>query len=165
MSIPEIEKKNAREIKAFQGKALINMLQYVKKNSRFYQYHFRRHGINTDKIKNLDDLIHIPITRKEDLQSGADDFICVSRDNIIDYITTSGTSGDPVTYAMTDRDLDRLAYNEYLGFRCADCTHDEIFQLMTTIDRRFMAGLGFFFFLKRIKMEHLSVGKWNFGNK
>ena len=76
MSIPEIEKKNAREIKAFQGKALINMLQYVKKNSRFYQYHFRRHGINTDKIKNLDDLIHIPITRKEDLQSGADDFIC-----------------------------------------------------------------------------------------
>src|SRR4030042_6937383 len=116
MSIPEIEKKNAREIKSFQGKALINMLQYVEKNSHFYQNHFRRHGINTDKIKNIDDLIHIPVTRKEDLQSGADDFICVSRDKIIDYLTTSGKSGEPVIYAMTENDLKRLAYNEYLGF-------------------------------------------------
>jgi phenylacetate-CoA ligase len=158
MSIPEIEKKNAREIKSFQGKALINMLQYVKKNSRFYQNHFRRHGINTDKIKNLDDLIHIPITRKEDLQSGADDFICVSRNKIIDYLTTSGTSGEPVIYAMTENDLKRLAYNEYLGFMCADCTRNEVFQLMTTIDRRFMAGMAYFLGSRRLKSGMIRVG-------
>ena len=53
--------------------------------------------------------------------------------------TTSGTMGDPVTFTMTDKDLDRLAYNEYLSLSCAGATEKDTFQLMTTIDRRFMA--------------------------
>ena len=158
MPIPEIEKQSIREIELFQEKALNDLLQYLKGTSRFYQNHFKTHGIEIEKIKHLDDLKHIPPTRKEDLQTKNEDFICVSRNKIIDYITTSGTSGDPVTYAMTDRDLDRLAYNEYLGFRCADCTHDEIFQLMTTIDRRFMAGLAYFLGSRRLKSAMIRVG-------
>jgi phenylacetate-CoA ligase len=158
MPIPKIEKQSAREIKLFQEKALTDLLQYLKRNSGFYQSHFIKHGIKIDKIKNLVDLLKIPPTRKEDLQTRAADFICVNHNKIIDYLTTSGTSGDPVTYAMTENDLKRLAYNEYLGFQCADCTKTEVFQLMTTIDRRFMAGMAYFLGSRRLKSAMIRVG-------
>jgi len=156
--MPGIEKKSVSEIRTFQEKALLNILQYLKIKSRFYQNKFKSNGINIDNIKSLDDLTHVPTTRKEDLQKNADDFMCVNRNQIIDYLTTSGTSGDPVTYAMTEMDLRRLAYNEYLGFRCADCTKNEVFQLMTTIDRRFMAGMAYFLGSRRLKSGMIRVG-------
>ena len=158
MPIPEIEKESAGKIRAFQEKALLNQLQYLRVNSRFYQELFRIHSIDIDKIKTLDDLMLIPVTQKEDLQNNTSDFICVEQNKIIDYLTTSGTSGDPVTYVMTENDLKRLAYNEYLGFRCADCTKNEVFQLMTTIDRRFMAGMAYFLGSRRLRSGMIRVG-------
>jgi phenylacetate-CoA ligase len=158
MPIPEIEKESAGKIRAFQEKALLNQLQYLRVNSRFYQELFRIHSIDIDKIKTLDDLRLIPVTQKEDLQNNTSDFICVEQNKIIDYLTTSGTSGDPVTYVMTENDLKRLAYNEYLGFKCADCTKNEVFQLMTTIDRRFMAGMAYFLGSRRLRSGMIRVG-------
>ena len=158
MPMPEIEKKSAGEIRAFQEKALLNQLQYVRNKSRFYRELFKTHSINIDKVKTLDDLRLIPVTQKEDLQNNTSDFICVEQNKIIDYLTTSGTSGDPVTYVMTENDLRRLAYNEYLGFRCADCTKNEVFQLMTTIDRRFMAGMAYFLGSRRLRSGMIRVG-------
>lgn len=154
----EIESLSAIEIKSYQKKALTNLLQYITKNSRFYIDHFKSNGIKTDRIKTIADLVIIPPTEKEDLQKRSEDFICVKREKIIDYLTTSGTAGNPVTYAMTENDLRRLAYNEYLGFRCADCTSKEIFQLMTTIDRRFMAGMAYFLGSRRLKSAMIRVG-------
>jgi phenylacetate-CoA ligase len=158
MPIPEIEKQSVVQIELFQEKALAETLQYLESKSVFYKNHFRTHEIDLGKIKHLSDLTYIPPTRKEDLQAHGNDFICVSRNKIIDYITTSGTSGDPVTCAATDNDLERLAYNEYLGFLCADCTSNDIFQLMTTIDRRFMAGLAYFLGSRRLQSAMIRVG-------
>ena len=62
-------------------------------------------------------------------------------EKIVDYITTSGTLGDPVTFGCTDHDLDRLAYNEMKSFSCAGLKPGNIVQLMTTLDKRFMADL------------------------
>jgi len=158
MRIPDIERKSTGEIRAFQEKALLYHLHYLKTNSGFYQKLFRSNNIDIDKIKTLSDLRHIPVTQKEDLQNYTRDFICVRQNKIIDYLTTSGTAGDPVAYVMTENDLKRLAYNEYLGFRCADCTKDEVFQLMTTIDRRFMAGMAYFLGSRRLRSGIIRVG-------
>lgn len=158
MPIPEIEKQSLKEIGLFQENALAKLLEYLDRHSVFYKSHFKKHGISLGKIKHLSDLAHIPPTYKEDLQANTSDFICVGRDKIIDYITTSGTSGDPVTCVMTENDLERLAYNEYLGFRCADCTREEVFQLMTTIDRRFMAGLAYFLGSRKLQSAMIRVG-------
>ena len=154
----EIEKKSSADIRSFQEKALVTQLQYLKRKSRFYQNQFKTYGINIDRITSIKDLVHIPPTRKEDLQAAASDFMCVNPNKIIDYLTTSGTSGEPVTYSMTENDLKRLAYNEYLGFLCADCTRNDVFQLMTTIDRRFMAGMAYFLGSRRLKSGMIRVG-------
>lgn len=158
MFIPEIEKKSRREVEAFQSKQLIKLLKYLEDHSVFYRDHFRRNGIDPGKIRSIKDLTAIPPTRKADLQERANDFICVKKDRIIDYLTTSGTSGEPVIYAMTENDMKRLAYNEYLGFSCADCTKKEVFQLMTTIDRRFMAGMAYFLGSRRLRSAIIRVG-------
>jgi phenylacetate-CoA ligase len=158
MHIPEIEKKSEKEISLFQERELKILLNYLEKNSLFYKNHFKRNEIAVEKIRHLKDLEAVPPTRKQDLQANAGDFICVRRDRIIDYLTTSGTAGDPVIYAMTENDLKRLAYNEYLGFSCADCTKTEIFQLMTTIDRRFMAGMAYYLGSRKLKAAMIRVG-------
>lgn len=73
-------------------------------------------------------------------------------------MTTSGTLGDPVTIALTDKDLERLAYNEAISFECAGITKDDILQLMTTVDRRFMAGLAYFLGARQLGAGIIRVG-------
>lgn len=127
-------------------------------NSKFYSDQFKENNIDINSIQTLEDLQKLPFTTKDDLYEQNDDFICVDRRKIVDYITTSGTLGDPVTFAMTDADLDRLAYNEYVSFKCSDGNEDDIYQLMVTLDRRFMAGLAYFLGIKKLGAGMVRVG-------
>jgi len=155
---PEIERSSSEEIKKFQESKLHQQLLYLSANSKFYADLFERNKININSINSIEDLVHIPPTTKEDLQQRNEEFICVPKQSIIDYITTSGTLGDPVTFAMTDKDLDRLAYNEAISFTCADGSPSDIYQLMTTIDRRFMAGLAYFMGIRLMGAGVVRVG-------
>lgn len=152
--VPEIEKQPLEIIKKFQEEKLRQALEYANEKSKYYQSIFQKEKINVKKIKTLEDLRYIPFTRKEDLQLNNQDFICVEKSKIVDYITTSGTLSTPTTFALTDKDLDRLAYNEAISFTCADGKQGDIFQLMTTLDKRFMAGFAYFL---GIRMMHASV--------
>lgn len=156
--IPEIEQKSSEEIKTFQDGKLRELIAYVSQNSPFYKDIFQSNGITTESIKTLEDLQKIPVTTKADLAERNSDFFCVTRNKIIDYITTSGTMGDPVVFAMTDKDLDRLAYNECISFEAAGVTEEDVMQLMTTIDRRFMAGLAYFMGARKLGAGIVRVG-------
>ena len=153
MNIPEIEQSSNDEILKFQNAKLIDLLSYLNKNSAFYQKKFANENINISSIKTISDLQKISLTTKDDLQQYNDDFICVDKSKIVDFVTTSGTLGKPVTFALTDKDLDRLAYNEAISFACAGVSENDVVQLMTTMDRRFMAGLAYFFSVSKTKPE------------
>ncbi|MCT4599879.1 MAG: AMP-binding protein [Marinifilaceae bacterium] len=155
---PEIEFDTKENIKLYQEKELRKALKYLINNSAFYQKMFRNNNINLSDINTVEDLEKIPFTEKKDLQLYNDDFLCVPKNKIIDYITTSGTLGDPVTFAMTDKDLDRLAYNEKISFLCTGTNSDNIVQLMTTLDKRFMAGLAYFLGLRELGAGVIRVG-------
>jgi len=155
---PEIEKKPFSEIREYQNTRLKVLLEYLSINSPFYKELFNKEKIDISKIRTLEDLNVIPVTTKDHLQQNNNDFICVPERKIVDYITTSGTQGDPVTFAMTDRDLDRLAYNEAISFTCADGSPSDIYQLMTTIDRRFMAGIAYFLGIRMMGAGIVRVG-------
>lgn len=146
--IPEIELKSLEDIKSYQNSRLPELMDYLQQSSRFYQRMFLEHKIDIKKIKSTEDLKNLPITTKDDLQNFGHDFLCVNKDKIIDYVTTSGTLGDPITFAMSSKDLDRLTYNEYISFACANTSEKDIYQLMLTLDKRFMAGMAYYLGLK-----------------
>ena len=73
-------------------------------------------------------------------------------------MTTSGTLGEPVTFACTEKDLQRLAYNEKKSFACAGLGPGNVLQLMTTIDKRFMAGLAYFLGIRELGASIIRVG-------
>ena len=115
----DIEFKKPEEIKAFQEGLLHEALVYLKGNSKYYQRMFEKYHIDIEKIRTIEDLQKIPFTEKKDLQLFNDEFLCCPKEKVVDYVTTSGTLGDPVTFGCTDKDLERLAYNEKKSFECA----------------------------------------------
>ncbi|MBC7892622.1 MAG: AMP-binding protein, partial [Sphingobacteriaceae bacterium] len=64
----------------------------------------------------------------------------------------------PVTIALTERDLERLAYNEYASFLCADGSPADVYQLMLTLDRQFMAGMAYYSGLRKLGAGIIRVG-------
>lgn len=150
--------KTALEIEEYQAELLIQQLQYLAVRSPFYKRLFVKNNIDISTIKTLADLPKLPTTCKNDLQVYNEDFLCVPATEIIDYCTTSGTLGSPVTFGLTDQDLDRLATNEMKSFQLAGIQKEDVVQLMTTMDRRFMAGLAYFLGLRKLGAGVIRVG-------
>lgn len=153
-----VEWESPEYIKAFQEEKLRSLIKYLMEKSAYYRRVFAENGIDPSTINTLEDLRRVPLTDKGDLQRYNADFLCVPREMIADYMTTSGTLGDPVVFAATSRDLDRLAYNEKISFECADGHPGEIYQLMTTLDKRFMAGYAYVLGIRSMGASIVRVG-------
>ena len=154
----DIEFRTPDEIKAFQEDLLHQALAYLKDNSKYYQRMFSSYGIDIGKIRHIEDLVKIPFTEKKDLQLFGDEFLCCPKSRIIDFVTTSGTLGEPVTFGCTEKDLQRLALNEKKSFECAGVRPGDRVQLMTTLDKRFMAGMAYFLGLRELGAGVIRVG-------
>lgn len=155
---PSIEKADIQEIKKFQEEKLRELLIYLQDRSPFYQRLFKNNSIKINDIRTLEDLQRIPVTTKDDLQQYNHDFFCITPDKIVDYSTTSGTLGDPVTFGLSDNDLERLSYNEAISFACAGIKKGDVVQMITTIDKRFMAGLAYFLGLRKMGASVVRMG-------
>lgn len=158
MHIPDIELRSSSEIKRYQEGRLPGLMAYLNAHSGYYRSLFEAHHIDISSITSLEALQQIPVTTKDALQHQTEDFLCVPSSRIIDYVTTSGTLGKPVSFAMSDNDLERLAYNEYISFVCANTSSEDIFQLMVTMDKRFMAGMAYFLGLRKLGAGIIRTG-------
>lgn len=158
MSIPKLELRPLSEQREYQDQKLTELLAYVELKSPHYKALFQKEKISIDKIKGVEDLRNLPFTEKEDLQLHNDNFFCVDKSRIIDYVTTSGTLGEPIIIGLTENDLKRLEYNEYLSLVCANGSAEDIYQIITTLDRRFMAGLAYYMGVRRMGAGAIRVG-------
>lgn len=158
MLIEPHDKSLAGQETQIQEHKLQELLQYVSRHSPFYKELFAKNQIEIKNIKNIADLSRIPPTYKEDLQRHNNDFLCVPAEKVVEYTSTSGTLGSPVTIALTENDLNRLAYNEYNSFSCADGTKDDIYQLMLTLDRQFMAGIAYYLGIRKLGAGVIRLG-------
>lgn len=143
---------------------VVNAIHYAVKHAPFYQKQFSAHSLEeltTESFRTL------PFTTKEDLSQNNRDFLCVPSDQIAEYVTTSGTSGKPVTIYLTKNDLRRLAKNEKESFELTGAKAGDLFQLMTTIDKQFMAGLAYYLGVQELNAGMIRIGpgvpalQWN----
>jgi phenylacetate-CoA ligase len=156
--IPEIERKSLQEQADLQFLKLKDMLNYIQHNSIFYKRLFGDNNIDLSTINTLEGLQHLPTTDKQDIQNNNWDFLCVPCEKISEYTATSGTLGTPVFIALTHNDQQRLAYNEFLSFHCMEADEKDIFQLMLTLDRQFMAGTAYYAGLGKIGATVIRTG-------
>ncbi|WP_300437628.1 phenylacetate--CoA ligase family protein [Christiangramia sp.] len=150
--------KNSAHLKAEQWRLFKKQLEYISQNSPYYKRIFKQYSISLEEINSPDDLYKIPVTTKEELQQFNKDFIAVPEDDIIDFVTTSGTLGNPVNFALNEADLNRLAENEYQSFKLAGVKKSDKVQITTTLDRRFMAGLAYFLGLRKLGAGIIRTG-------
>ena len=88
-------------------------INYIKKNSKFYRNILK----DCNQINNLSELKEFPFTTKNDIAEYNEDFLCVPEYKVRDFITTSGTMGQPVSFFLTENDLKRLGVNESNSFK------------------------------------------------
>lgn len=155
---PEIIFRPREENKIMQEQKLRELLAYLNEYSPFYKELFALNHTDITTIKTLEDLPRLPTTGKEDLQKRNQDFLCVPADKIIEYSSTSGTLGSPVTVTLTENDLTRLAYNEFDSFVCAGGNATDIYQLMLTLDRQFMAGMAYYSGIRKLGAGIIRLG-------
>ena len=156
--LEERDKQLAEKETKMQEQKLQQLLQYVSQHSPFYKELFAKHQIDINTVKTIADLAQIPPTYKEDLQQRNSDFLCIPAEQVVEYTSTSGTLGGPVTIALTENDLNRLAYNEYNSFSCADGSKEDIYQLMLTLDRQFMAGIAYYSGIRKLGAGIIRLG-------
>jgi phenylacetate-CoA ligase len=145
-------------VSKLQEQKLHELLAYINERSPFYRELFAKHDIDIRSVKALSDLALLPVTTKEDLQQRNNDFLCINPKEIIEYTSTSGTLGSPVTIALTENDLQRLTTNEYNSFVCAEGTSADTYQLMLTLDRQFMAGIAYYLGLRKMGAGIIRLG-------
>lgn len=150
LSFPEIEEVQRQAWRETYG--------YVLARSPFYRRHFQRAGLSPCEELPLDQLEAIPPIEKRTLSEDPGAFLCVPEAEVVDVVTTSGTTGQPLIWKLTEADLERLAWNEYLSFRCAGFSRADTVLLGVALDRCFIAGMAYFLGLRKLGCSVLRVG-------
>ena len=128
------------QIAATQQQLLQEHLAHCQRNSPYYRRMLA--GVATGKIT-LESLAFLPFTDKDVFSEHNADFLAVPPEEIVDIVLSSGTTGAPSTVMYTERDLQRLAYNEALSFAACGVTRKDTALLTCTLDRCFVAGLAY----------------------
>lgn len=149
---------SADELKSMQNGAFNDLIHYLKSNSNYYKKQLADTKFPSDKIYSIDDIKIFPLTTKEDLHTHINNFYCVEKNQIAEFVSTSGTTGRPLFYGLTENDIERLALNEFGTFALAGCTQESVIQIITTLDRRFLAGLAYYLGGRKIGATIIRTG-------
>ena len=153
--------ESAERIVACTNRLLARHVRYCYERSRFYRERFERIGLKPEDIRCVDDMRQLPFTTKADLAEHTEELLCVPKRQVVDICQTSGTTGDPLALLQTERDLQRLAYNEQLCFTAAGLTAEDCVIVACALGRCFMAGLAYFEGLRKIGVTAVRVGAGN----
>lgn len=131
------------EIRNVQEALLRKHVHYLAAHSPYYRNLFQEKGIEAASVS-LDTLCEFPLTDKTALGQHNQEFLAVSKSQVVDIVLSSGTTGKPTEMMYTENDLRRLAYNEEISFVSCGFSRDDVVLLTCTIDRCFIAGLAYF---------------------
>jgi phenylacetate-CoA ligase len=145
---------NPKRIDELLDRGVAATVAFARMHSPFYQ----RHLAGSPEVHDVADLSKLPLTTKKHVSECNRQFWAVAHERFVDVTTTSGTTGEPTLYPITQKDLDRLGYNEQLCFTRAGLSAGDVVLLAVTMDKCFMAGLAYFEGLRRLGATAVRVG-------
>jgi len=113
----QIETLSAKKMKMLQWKRLKSQLRYNFENSVYYREEkFQKAGLKPDDIQTFEDFQNIPLMTKEEHRWIQEESIrrfghpyglitCAPTEKIIRINSTSGTTGQPTLYTLTQNDI------------------------------------------------------------
>lgn len=125
--------------------------RYAAEHSPYYRELFRG-------VKEVPSLNSVPTVDKRVVSERNLDFLCVPRERVVEIVTTSGTTGQPLLWMLTDADLRRLGTNEKLSFECASLSASDTVLVATAMDRCFIAGAAYWLGLRELGCAVARVG-------
>lgn len=152
------EELSQEQIDDLQQQAWQQTFRHIRTHSPFYREHLTRAGLSALDSLTLSRINEIPPIDKTVVSERTDAFLCVPREKVVDIVTTSGSTGKPLVWMLTEADLQRLALNECLSFRCAGLTASDTVLLAVTLDRCFIAGMAYFLGLRMLGCAVVRVG-------
>ncbi len=155
---PDIDKTTINDIEALQGKLLREIVEYVNIHSAYYKNILNKANISPKDVNSISDIKLLPITSKEDIQRDNWAFLCVHRNRIAELVSTTGTTGVPIFFAMTADDIDRLAENEKRNFSLIETEDSDLFQITITLDNLFIAGMAYYSGLLKLGAGVIRIG-------
>ena len=155
---PDIYALPSSEIASIQEELLRETISRAALTSPFYRERFSSGQVVATDVRTLADLPRLPLTSKEDIQGRNRDFWAAPREQLTEIVATTGTTGEPVYVAMTNRDLERLGENERRGFSWLGAKPGDRFHVAITLDNLFVAGLAYHLGLHRIGATAIRVG-------
>jgi phenylacetate-CoA ligase len=100
------------QIEAYQIAELSRVCKHAYENSRFYKQHFEKAQFNPYNIQDLSDISKLPLIDRDIINNNIKGILTASiHSPDVDYITTGGTTGAPLTfYTTSKRSQIELAY-------------------------------------------------------
>lgn len=112
-----IEAMPREELRLLQLDRLRAQVSYNYQNSSYYRQKFEEVGAGPEDIKTFDDFARIPVMTKDEHRRAQEESIerygnpyallgCAPRERIVRINSTSGTTGTPTLYTLTQHDVD-----------------------------------------------------------
>jgi phenylacetate-CoA ligase len=149
------------KIESLQLNLLQKQLDYIWQRSKFYRSKFQEVGLTPSDIKTLKDIEKIPFTTKEELRKYNEDFICVPKEDVVDYCSTTGTTGKPVLAPLTSKDW-RIRIESFKErFSALEIKKGDIVQNSMAFDQLFGVCIFYDAALKELGITSLRLGPGN----
>lgn len=134
LSLDQIEARTLR--------ALRNHVKYLKESSAYYKDALW--DVSSEDINSIEDFERLKFTTRQTVTDNLSKFTAAGQAQIIETVTTNGSSGKPLVFPLTANDLDRLAFNEALSFYGAGISSEDAAQIMIGFDRLSFAGMAYY---------------------
>jgi phenylacetate-CoA ligase len=126
----EAECMGREEMRALQSERLVKLVNYVYNNVEFYRKRMDAAGVKPSDIKNIDDIVKLPYTTKDDLRDNYPfGLFAVPNSDIVRIHASSGTTGKATVVGYTQNDLDVWAECVARCFTMANVGKEDIVQV------------------------------------
>ena len=118
------------ELSSLQSARLVKLVDYVYHNVEFYRKKMQALGLEPGDIKNIEDIVKLPFTTKDDLRDNYPfGLFAVPHSQIVRVHASSGTTGKATVVGYTRHDIDIWAECVARCLAMAGVTKDDIIQV------------------------------------
>ncbi len=157
----EMELKNRKELDEIQTKRLRAIVKYCYEKVPFYNKRFKEIGLHPDDIKTKEDIVKIPITKKQDLRDNYPfGMFAVPLTEIVRIHASSGTTGKPTVVGYTKNDIETWTELMARTIMAPNVTKEDIVQNAYGYGL-FTGGLGFHYGAERIGATVIPISGGN----